>query len=137
MLLITLIIAALTFGWHQNIILYGGHGTEAIFGSVFLFRGLANVSVHHVIERVLYFFLGTFMLLDEYLFAQDLLHDEEKRSWYLEGKPNAMNDFDRLSDIFFTNLDKPVMFHAAFCIACAITAYLVYVISTRLYTRLE
>ncbi|MCM8534787.1 MAG: M50 family metallopeptidase [Lentisphaeraceae bacterium] len=128
------VVAILTNNY-RPVIIYGGHATEAILGCVFLYRGLTNVSVHHVIERVLYFFLGSFLLLDQYFFSHEIMHDAHRRADYIEGKPGSLNDMVKLSDKFNISLDASLIFHLNFCIFAALFTYAVYVISMKLYTR--
>ena len=82
---------------YASVIVYGGHATEVIFGCTFIYRGLTNVSVHHAIERVLYFFLGTFLLLDQYFFSKAIMTDPVRRAEYIEGKPSTLNDMVKLT----------------------------------------
>ena len=120
-----------------DVITYGGHATEVIFGCVFIYRGLTNVSVHNAVERVLYFFLGTFLLLDQYFFSRAIIHDAVRRAEYIEGKPGTLNDMVKLSRSQGISLDESLMYHLNFCILAAVLTYVVYVLSMRFYSTVE
>jgi hypothetical protein len=133
--LISIIVCGQVFEWQSILIIYGGHATEAIFGMLCLYRGLSNVSVHHSVERALYFFLGYFMLFNEYVFSNKLKDDPAYLDWYKEGKDGIANDFDRLADIFHTNIETIANFHTFFVFVNFGLAYFAYVVAMRLYSR--
>ena len=122
---------------YASVIVYGGHATEVIFGCIFIYRGLTNVSVNHVVERVIYFFLGTFLLLDQYFFSKSIMTDAVRRAEYIEGKPGTLNDMVKLSHRHVISLDETLIFHLNFCIFAAIATYVIYVLSMRFYTTVE
>ena len=130
-------IFAITNYKYGDVIVYGGHATEAIFGCVFIYRGLTNVSVHHVVERVLYFFLGTFLLLDQYFFSKGIMSDPVRRAQYIEGKPSTLNDMVKISHSHVITLDSALVFHLQFCLFSAVMTYVIYVLSMRFYTTVE
>jgi len=121
--------------WNQILILYGGHGTVVLMGGLFIFRGLSNVAVHHFAERVLYFFLGAFVILDEYQFTAMLKNDSSFRSRYLEGKAGLMNDFHRLAEHLDISLNSAVNMHAGFCLCVPLLAYTCYVVAMKKYAQ--
>ena len=120
--------------WDQMAITYMGHGTVAIMGSLFLYRGLSNVAVHHVVERVLYFFLGFFSLIEEYLFTQKVIESPFYRELYLGGKGGLANDFDKLHDHLHISLNSAIGYHSVFCIFAPMAAYFIYVLTIRYYS---
>lgn len=136
----TIIIAALLLlsiitGKTELVLVYMGHGTVVIMGGVFLFRGLSNVSVHHFAERVLYFFLGFFSILEEYMFTRRVMANPGYRELYLEGKGGVLNDFDRIADILMIPMDRAIAFHSLICILTPLITYFIYAIVVKYYSR--
>lgn len=131
----TLLALSFLFGWGPLVMMYGGHGTVVIMGGLFLFRGLSNVAVHHFAERILYFFLAAFVILDELQFTQMLKKDAGFRSQYLDGKGGIMNDFHKISEHLNISLNTAVNFHAFFCFLVPVLAYAIYVIAMKNYSR--
>ena len=136
----TIIIAALILlsiltNKTELVLVYMGHGTVLLMGGIFLFRGLSNVSVHHFAERVIYFFLGFFSILEEYMFTRRVIENPGYRELYLEGKGGILNDFDRIGDILMISMDKAVGFHSLICILTPLISYFIYVIVVKNYSR--
>ena len=119
----------------ELVLVYMGHGTVLLMGGIFLFRGLSNVAVHHFAERVTYFFLGFFSILEEYMFTNRVLKKSAFRQLYLEGKGGVLNDFDRIGDMLMIPMDRAVAFHSVFCILTPIISYFIYVIVVKHYSR--
>ena len=133
------IIGALAFSqlmnWDQLAILYMGHGTVAVMGGLFLFRGLSNIAVHHIVERVLYFFLAFFVLIEEFMFSRKVINNPGFREMYLEGKGGVANDFHRIGDHLHLSVENSIAFHSTICIAVPIVTYIIYILAMRNYTR--
>ena len=121
--------------WDQLAIIYMGHGTVAIMGGIFLFRGMSNVSVHHVVERALYFFLAFFVLIEEYLFTRKVVENPGFKEMYLEGKGGIEHDFHRLCNHLHMGLDEAISYHSVFCIIVPIATYGIYILGMRNYSR--
>jgi len=119
----------------ELVLVYMGHGTVLLMGGIFLFRGLSNVAVHHFAERVIYFFLGFFSILEEYMFTKRVLSKSAFRQLYLEGKGGVLNDFDRIGDLLMMPMDRAIAFHSIFCIITPLISYFIYVIVVKNYSR--
>ena len=121
--------------WDELAILYMGHGTVAIMGGVFLFRGMSNVAVHHVVERVLYFFLAFFVLIEEFVFSRKIINNPGFRDMYLEGKGGIENDFHRIGDHLHMSVQDSIAIHSIVCIVVPVVTYLIYILAMRNYSR--
>jgi hypothetical protein len=133
-LIIAIIVFIQLLKWDQTAITYMGHGTVAIMGGVFLFRGLSNVAVHHFVERILYFFLAFFTLLEEFTFTWKVVHNPEFRAFYHEGKGDITNDFIKISNYFKCSLDTALNLHAVVIILVPFISYGIYVLAMRFYS---
>ena len=125
------IVAILTDSYRE-VMIYGGHATVLIVGNIFIYRGLTNIAVHHQLERVLYFFFGIFLLINEYLFSIEIMNNLSIRAEYLK-EFRTLNDMVKISDIFKITLDQSLMFHINSCFISTAITYIIYVISRRLY----
>lgn len=71
---------------HDLLIVAMGHGTELIFAGIFFYRALSGSAVKIPVERPLYAFLGSFIVLEDVRFATGLLTSPEKRAVYESAK---------------------------------------------------
>lgn len=99
-------IAVYTFlmltSWHEVLIVGIGHGTELIFGGVFLYRAIGNRTIMSAVERPLYAFLGSFLLLNNGWLAWRLAADASFRQSYTYAKGELLAmDYTRLANDYW------------------------------------
>jgi hypothetical protein len=83
--------------WDEAIVVAMGHGGVLAIALVFLFRAQTGVAEHFNGERHLYGAVGFALWWEELGFAWRLLHDDDARDIYLEGKRGVDNDLVRLA----------------------------------------
>ncbi len=111
---------------HQVVILFMGHGTELIFGAIFLFRAMSGSSVIVEAERPLYAFLAFFIFFIDFQFAFRLMSSAMHRADYedLKGGGHWM-DFSRIAEEYLhVDLSTVAAFFLILCIVTPILAYL-------------
>jgi len=86
---------------HSIIILFMGHGTELIFGAIFLYRAMSGSSIVIDAERPLYGFLAFFIFFSDIGFAQRLITSATFRAEYEAAKGGGhWMDFTRIAEEF-------------------------------------
>ncbi len=106
---------------NRVITIFMGHGTELLFSGLFLFRAMSGHATFHSFERVLYGFVGFFLLFQVIGFAYEYLNDPVYNAMYHEGKRGTANDFIRVASM--TGVATDNVFH--FLFVCAITTPLI------------
>jgi hypothetical protein len=113
---------------HQLVILFMGHGTELVFGAIFMYRALSGSSIIVPAERPLYAFLGFFVFFMDLRFTHRLMTSAEFRVDYGAAKGGGhWMDFSRIAhEILGVELTSVAAFFFLMCVAALITAYLVF-----------
>lgn len=113
-------------GMHQLIILFMGHGTELIFGSIFFYRALSGSAIVVAAERPLYAFLGFFMYFIDIRFAHRLMTSSTFRADYGDAKGGGhWMDFSRISiDFLHVRLESVAAFFLLFCLLAPFLTFL-------------
>ena len=98
---------------HNILELYMGHGFEILFATVFIYCAASNWMVHHFIERILYAFIGFYLLYENIIFSWRLLFDKAYRAEYFSGiAPGLLNDFYIIwAKYLNTSFGSLVVFH--------------------------
>jgi hypothetical protein len=111
---------------HSIIILFMGHGTELIFGGIFLYRGLSGSSVVVEAERPLYAFLGYFVFTCVIEFAHRLRTSPAFRADYEEAKGGGhWMDFSRIAEDYLNvDLVSVASFFFLLCLVAPVLTYL-------------
>jgi hypothetical protein len=112
--------------FHSLIILFMGHGTELIFGSIFLYRALSGSSILVASERPLYAFLGIFIFFIDIRFAYRLMTSAMFRADYGAAKGGGhWMDFSRIAHEFLhTKLSSVAAFFLLLCLITPVLTFL-------------
>jgi len=88
--------------FHDALILFMGHGTEILFGSLFLYRALSGSGIKVPLERPLYGMCGWFLYIQNFIFAHDLINSEQFRDYYENAAKGGGHwmDFSQLAEIY-------------------------------------
>jgi hypothetical protein len=111
---------------HQLMILFMGHGSELVFGGLFLYRALSGSAILVPAERPLYAFLGFFVLFMDLRFAHRLMTSPQFRAEYGAAKGGGhWMDFSRIAnEILNVDLTAVATFFFLMCLIVPIAAYL-------------
>ena len=91
--------AAVFTSVHTIVILFMGHGSELVFGSIFFYRGLSGSSLVIKAEQPLYAFLGLFIYFIDIRFAHRLMTSAARRAEYEAAKGGGhWMDFSRIAE---------------------------------------
>jgi len=111
---------------HRVIALFMGHGTELLFSGLFLFRAMSGHATFHSLERVLYGFVGFFLLFRATEFVYQFLYDPAYSAFYNEGKRGAANDFIRVAAMTGVSTAGVFRFFFVCTLSTPLAAWLIY-----------
>ena len=107
--------------FHEDVILFMGHGAVAILGSFMLARGIYGVFLTRPEERWLNVFVGTFFILDQIKMCNALMHDVEYQMFYETQKGgHGMGDLSRIANNHLWSQDSVALFTMIFTITMAV-----------------
>jgi hypothetical protein len=111
---------------HSIIILFMGHGTELIFGGLFMYRAISGSGVLVAVERPLYAFLGFFVFFNDMQFAHRLVTSPFHQAQYEAAKGGGhWMDFSRIAEEYLhLKLSTVAAFFLLLCFIAPLLGYL-------------
>lgn len=101
-ILYLLLVAVSLTRYHEAMILFMGHGSEAIIGGFLLSRGFLNILLTRPQERWLNVFIGAFFIFNLENFCWQLLHDAAFQAMYEAQKgSHGFGDLSRIAEFSF------------------------------------
>lgn len=116
--------------FHDNVILFMGHGAEIIVGCFFLFRAWFNLAPKGITERVLNGVIGFGMIFNVMLMCFGLMTSDVQRLVYYKQKGHfGFGDFSRIGDAMGIGIESISMFCFVLAIVGIVIPIICYVVS--------
>ena len=105
-------------GTHKMLIAYMGHGMELAMAGIFLYRATTGVALDRESERPIYATLAFYLIIDNIMFAINLISNSGFRYLYENDVRGLVNDFHYIAFFHLGNVDISVVaiFHIAMCL---------------------